>query len=275
MLHLLPITDNKKSISKTWERKAPPIIKDEDIEAANKEKVEVDINNIDIENMICVIDNLYLTDNLGDTNLNEINQVYQRIGVDKLYNVINQIKSLKIKYSFFSSDYQENQKKFCLKLSEQKWIEEEYKEIEQAILRIKKEKCLKLLQNEVLCEWFQRIPFRMEVERENNIKRRLRNILQIPVPDEYKWKPFSPSKTLKEIIMSCDLYKETINNLRDLYIVDDDLYNMGIGTYGRMIDSLWQHIKNSDHQESSREVLVNYLWYSCDIDVIVNILPML
>lgn len=267
MLHLLQNTDNNKTI-----------IKDEDINIANKERDE-DINNnninIDLENMFCILDFLNI-DNEHEISTEDLEKVYQRIGVDKLYNVVNQIEMLEIKYPLYISDYQENQKFFCLKLSEEKWIEEEFKEIGQALYRIERNKCIKALEDEVLFEWlqFQKNDV-VDLEDVEDIKRRLCNILQIPVPDEYKWKPYSPSKTLKEIIMECNLTMESINNLRDSYIVFDDLYNMGIGTYGRMIDSLWQHIKNSHNKESSCKVLADYLEFDCDIEIIVNILPML
>lgn len=70
-------------------------------------------------------------------------------------------------------------------------------------------------------------------------------VLKIPVPEEYRWNLQNVSKTAGEIITECKLTPDEMVEMLNRYIRDDDVYEMGKGIYGKVLDGVWQYIRNS------------------------------
>lgn len=77
----------------------------------------------------------------------------------------------------------------------------------------------------------------------------VKRVLKIPVPDEYRWNTSTLSKTPGEIIVSCKLTPVAGAAMMDKYSKDDDVYELGDGIYGKVLDSVWQYISKSDDKE--------------------------
>lgn len=70
-------------------------------------------------------------------------------------------------------------------------------------------------------------------------------ILKIPVPAEYKWNMTVCSKTPGEIITMCKLTPKGAWQMSAKYCQDENIYEMGKGIYGKVLDGVWQYILNS------------------------------
>jgi hypothetical protein len=70
-------------------------------------------------------------------------------------------------------------------------------------------------------------------------------VLNIPVPLEYRWNTKTLSKTPGEIIVCCGLTPVAGAVMIDKYSRDDDVYELGNGIYGKVLDSVWQYISKS------------------------------
>jgi hypothetical protein len=79
----------------------------------------------------------------------------------------------------------------------------------------------------------------------NNTTTILDKILKIAVPSEYKWNMATVSKTPGEVISECRLTIKAANTMMSKYTSYAHVYNMGDGTYGRVLDCVWQYIRNS------------------------------
>lgn len=80
-------------------------------------------------------------------------------------------------------------------------------------------------------------------------------VLKIAVPGEYRWCPKHVSKTVGEIILECRLQPSTCVQFMNRYLAHDDIYNLGHGIYGRVMDGVWQYIKNSEHKADLCKIL--------------------
>lgn len=83
----------------------------------------------------------------------------------------------------------------------------------------------------------------------------LEKILKISVPTEYKWNMETCSKTPGEIVVDCGLTIQASRTMMDKYTLDNDIYEMGKGIYGRVLDCVWQYIKNSKEKDDLCKIL--------------------
>lgn len=84
------------------------------------------------------------------------------------------------------------------------------------------------------------------------VKRTVETVLKIPVPPEYQTETL---KTSGEIILECGLTKQSAWQMMAKYCADDDIYDMGHGIYGRVLNSVWQYIKASPHKDDLKKIL--------------------
>jgi hypothetical protein len=74
-------------------------------------------------------------------------------------------------------------------------------------------------------------------------------VLKIEVPKAYRWNTRVISKTPGEIIANCKLTVSAGMAMMGKYSKADDIYELGRGIYGRVLDSVWQFISKSDDKE--------------------------
>ena len=83
----------------------------------------------------------------------------------------------------------------------------------------------------------------------------VKRVLKIPVPPEYRWNLDTLSKTPGEIIVYCKLTPIAGSTMTLKYSSDDDVYELGRGIYGKVLDSVWQYVSKSDDKESMCAIL--------------------
>lgn len=71
-------------------------------------------------------------------------------------------------------------------------------------------------------------------------------VRSISVPDEYMWSKETCSKTPGEIIAECKLSMDAAMQMMNQYSSDVAVYDIEEGIYGKVLDSVWQFVKNSD-----------------------------
>lgn len=79
----------------------------------------------------------------------------------------------------------------------------------------------------------------------NNTNTILDKILKIEVPGDYKWNMNTVSKTPGEVISECRLTIKAANTMMSKYTSSANVYNLGSGAYGRVLDCVWQYVRNS------------------------------
>ena len=79
----------------------------------------------------------------------------------------------------------------------------------------------------------------------NNTNTILDKILKIEVPADYKWNMETVSKTPGEVISECRLSIRAANTMMSKYTSSANVYNLGSGAYGRVLDCVWQYVRNS------------------------------
>lgn len=79
----------------------------------------------------------------------------------------------------------------------------------------------------------------------NNTNTILDKILKIEVPGDYKWNMNTVSKTPGEVISECRLTIKAANTMMSKYTSYANVYNLGDGAYGRVLDCVWQYVRNS------------------------------
>jgi hypothetical protein len=84
-------------------------------------------------------------------------------------------------------------------------------------------------------------------------------IRAIPVPVDYQWNVRTVSKTPGEIICDCKLSINAARIMMDKYTLSDDIYEMGGGIYGKVLDGVWQYIKNSKDKNDLCKILTQEL----------------
>jgi hypothetical protein len=80
-------------------------------------------------------------------------------------------------------------------------------------------------------------------------------ILKINVPEEYKWNTSVCSKTPGEIIIACKLSPSAAWQMSAKYCQSEDVYEMGKGIYGKVLDGVWQYIINSSDKDDLCKIL--------------------
>lgn len=93
----------------------------------------------------------------------------------------------------------------------------------------------------------------------NQTKTIVESMLEIHVPDDYKWNVYTISKTPGEIISDCHLSINAGRVMMDKYTLSDDIYEMGEGIYGKVLDAVWQYIKHSPHKTDLCKILASEL----------------
>jgi hypothetical protein len=84
-------------------------------------------------------------------------------------------------------------------------------------------------------------------------------VLKIQVPEDYRWNPRTVSKTAGEIIVECRLRPNSVAQFISRYIASENIYEMGQGIFGKVLDSVWQFIRNSEHKEDLCKILAQEL----------------
>ena len=77
-------------------------------------------------------------------------------------------------------------------------------------------------------------------------------ITRIPVPPEYETETL---KTTGEIILECGLSKKAAWQMMSKYCEEVDIYDLGVGIYPKILNSVWQYIKHSEHREDLKLIL--------------------
>lgn len=83
----------------------------------------------------------------------------------------------------------------------------------------------------------------------------VKRVLKIPVPPEYRWNTETLSKTPGEIITYCKLTPLAGATMTEKYSRDDDVYDLGKGIYGKVLDCVWQYISKSDDKTNMCAIL--------------------
>ena len=89
----------------------------------------------------------------------------------------------------------------------------------------------------------------------NQTKEIVARILKIPVPPEYRWNMNECSRTPGEIILECKVSPTATWQMMAKYCQADNVYELGKGIYGRVLDCVWQYIKGSEHKEDLCKIL--------------------
>ena len=84
-------------------------------------------------------------------------------------------------------------------------------------------------------------------------------VLKIQVPEDYRWNPRTVSKTAGEIIVECRLRPNSVAQFISRYIASENIYEMGVGIFGKVLDSVWQYIRNSEHKADLCKILAQEL----------------
>ena len=83
--------------------------------------------------------------------------------------------------------------------------------------------------------------------------------MKVPVPTEYKWNITECSKTPGEIILECKLSPKATWQMSAMYCADSEIYELGKGIYGRVLDCVWQFILKSEHKADLCRILKSEL----------------
>lgn len=70
-------------------------------------------------------------------------------------------------------------------------------------------------------------------------------VRRIPVPEGYQWNTAFVSKTIGEIISDCQLSSRAAAQMFNQYVSSVAVYDIEIGIYGKVLDSVWQYVKAS------------------------------
>lgn len=88
------------------------------------------------------------------------------------------------------------------------------------------------------------------------VKHTIAKVLEIPVPIEYR---SDTMKTLTEIIDQCQPSRKAVWQMTAKFCNDEDIYDMGPGIYAKVLNSVWQYIKSSEHGEDLKKILSSEL----------------
>jgi len=76
----------------------------------------------------------------------------------------------------------------------------------------------------------------------------IQKILNIPVPEGYRWNTEECSKTIGEIIKDCNLTPKGAWQMTARYCQDESIYDFEKGIYGKVLDGVWQYIIKSENK---------------------------
>jgi hypothetical protein len=80
-------------------------------------------------------------------------------------------------------------------------------------------------------------------------------IRQLPVPEEYRWHPINASKTPFEIGLDCKLTQRAAWQMISQYAQATAIYDIEEGIYGKVLDCVWQFIKNSPDKDDLCKII--------------------
>jgi hypothetical protein len=83
----------------------------------------------------------------------------------------------------------------------------------------------------------------------------IKKVLEIHVPAEYRWNMTECSKTPGEIIAMCKLTPTAAWQMAAKYCQGEEIYEMGNGIYGRVLDCVWQFILASPDKKDLMKIL--------------------
>ena len=86
-------------------------------------------------------------------------------------------------------------------------------------------------------------------------KKNVAEILKIPVPEIFKWQKNKLSMTYKTIIMFCHLSPKSAWQFSSMYCSDITIYDLEPGIFGKVVDGVWQFIKNSPDKADLKKIL--------------------
>lgn len=72
----------------------------------------------------------------------------------------------------------------------------------------------------------------------------------VAVPEGYRWDPVVCSKTPGEIIAQCGLSVRAAMQMMEQYSLDTAIYDIEPGIYGKVLDSVWQFVKEHAEKDS-------------------------
>jgi hypothetical protein len=81
-------------------------------------------------------------------------------------------------------------------------------------------------------------------------KKMIEKVRSVSVPEEYRWNTSSCSKTPGEIIVMCKLTPDAAWQMMSKYANPEPIYDIEEGIYGKVLDSVWQYVLNSQEKQS-------------------------
>lgn len=89
----------------------------------------------------------------------------------------------------------------------------------------------------------------------NMVNKTVETILKVPVPEDFRWNMTTCSKTPGDIVIQCKLTPKGAWQMTSQYCQDNDVYNMGKGIYGKVLDCVWQYILTSKDKDELMKIL--------------------
>lgn len=89
----------------------------------------------------------------------------------------------------------------------------------------------------------------------NMVNKTIAAILKVPVPADYRWNMTTCSKTPGDIVLQCKLTPKGAWQMTSQYCQDMDIYGMGPGIYGKVLDCVWQYILTSKDKDDLMKIL--------------------
>ena len=86
-------------------------------------------------------------------------------------------------------------------------------------------------------------------------KKNVQEILKISVPELFKWQRNRLSMTYKQIILFCHLSPKSAWQFSAMYCSDATIYDLEPGIFGKVVDGVWQFIKNSPDKQDLKKIL--------------------
>lgn len=83
----------------------------------------------------------------------------------------------------------------------------------------------------------------------------VQRVLKIAVDKAYRWNRKEVSRTPGEIILACRLPPTVALQMMQKYCAADNVYEMGAGIYGRVLDGVYAYIKNSPDKKDLYKIL--------------------
>lgn len=80
-------------------------------------------------------------------------------------------------------------------------------------------------------------------------------VLQIPVPEEYRWHAVNASKTPFEIGLECGISQKAAWQMMSQYAQAISIYDIEPGIYGKVLDCVWQYTKASPDKEDLCKII--------------------